>query len=900
LVASRGFVRDLLDTTLKPTSRPIEEVKKVIADQSRFAQERQKTEWLTEVARDCAMLDLSNHGWIIDNVGPVPQRQRQRQYKAYYQDYRLEQNPNLERHVHDADILEITVGSNESLVEEWPELKRTDAPADRRLSDCHQATESKTATVTLSAPADRRPAKTTTTIPRVDVASPAPADRRPSDRQPRGSRPQTDRSRDWRRRSPRTTRNSPHRKDAPADCRHPSLTYRRTDRISTPPRASQPSRSKESGAPADRRQPSSAYRRSDRISTPPRASRSKGSGVPADRRQPSFESRKKSAEPTDRRQPSKSTSTDHRQPSKSTSTDCRQPSLESRKRSGAPADRRQPSSEATSSGTKRIRTTEDSPYQRPPSPRKAAQRARAALSTSKRRPLSSNDLRNRLTGQPEPESTGKGPTDLSTKRHQETETTSQAKKAKRRPPPKAPRVYPCPVPECDVPNRYTKYHAFDLHVPDVFAEYRPEGDISTLRLAALNMLATYILGSTATISKLATYLGTCHLLKKEGTTVVSPAQDACMRSMCRELNIEEPQVFTLEPLNSPAALVHWRAINQLVAYLTSARRAEFLNAFPVRSQRAQQQTDPVDCYQPEAAGGHLYQPSSFGEEVEVEELLPGAFDSHYHHDRSCDAWGVPRGTSFNGLVELAGQLNPEHRIQLEGAVANYCDPGTWPTLSEIQALAEENVLVTVGFHPKSSPLMTDGVLRQFQELLALPEVVGVGEIGLDDTAPRSKQMSQRRILAEILPLVSDTHVLVLHCRGAKKTVQSSSEACLNLLYLVQAALKSRDQKIHLHCYNGSKEVVKEWLRVFPNTYFGFTRMVRLFSAPQIEGLKSVPNDRLLLETDAPYFPFEGWTNSSPALLGLTAAAVSQKLEMLARDVLLTTSVNGRTLYSGRE
>ena len=47
-------------------------------------------------------------------------------------------------------------------------------------------------------------------------------------------------------------------------------------------------------------------------------------------------------------------------------------------------------------------------------------------------------------------------------------------------------------------------------------------------------------------------------------------------------------------------------------------------------------------------------------------------------------------------------------------------------------------------------------------------------------------------------------------------------------------------------------MVGRWLTHFPNAYFGFTAAVTSLSDEQIEGLRSIPEDKLLLETDSPY------------------------------------------------
>jgi TatD DNase family protein len=480
-------------------------------------------------------------------------------------------------------------------------------------------------------------------------------------------------------------------------------------------------------------------------------------------------------------------------------------------------------------------------------------------------------------------------------------SSKKAGRKTRRAPPKVPRQFPCPIPDCVVPNKYTKLHAFELHVPDVFAEYRPEGDISRLRLAALTMLGDLLLGNTGTLEKLSTYVTSCGLLSKQGDVVVTPVMVTCMRALCRELHIDPPQVFTLDPLNSPAALSHWKVVNILVGHLTPFRREEFLRAFPVRSQRGVGNADQaVDDYEPEAVGGHRYVDPTMEEEQLPEvavPVVPEAFDSHFHMDRTREYWGLEKSAGFREVCAVVGQLGG-HEVLWQGAVANFCDPDTWPTLQEIKSLGESGVWVTVGWHPKRAHLFTESRFRQLKELSELPEVLGVGEIGYDHTLIPDRRIAQQRVLGHVLPLIAENYVLVLHCRGPKGSKDQSSESYMGFRFLLKAVLQSKDQKIHLHCITGNANIVKQWLDVFPRTYFGFTNLVRSFGPEQIEALQAVPDDRLVIETDAPYFPVAGWKDSAPSQIGFTAGSVAERRGGSRAELLSLTTDNGKTLYSG--
>jgi hypothetical protein len=58
------------------------------------------------------------------------------------------------------------------------------------------------------------------------------------------------------------------------------------------------------------------------------------------------------------------------------------------------------------------------------------------------------------------------------------------------------------------------------------------------------------------------------------------------------------------------------------------------------------------------------------------------------------------------------------------------------------------------------------------------------------------------------------------------------------------------QSIHLHCFNGDEATVKLWSDAYPGTHFGFSSMVKGFGDRPRRGLRAVPGNRLLLESDS--------------------------------------------------
>ena len=153
-------------------------------------------------------------------------------------------------------------------------------------------------------------------------------------------------------------------------------------------------------------------------------------------------------------------------------------------------------------------------------------------------------------------------------------------------------------------------------------------------------------------------------------------------------------------------------------------------------------------------------------------------------------------------------------MTLVGSIANYCDPNTWPSVEEVRFLREQGIGVTIGIHPKVAHTITPQLMNKFQEMVQWPEVVGVGEVRLDRTVKADHWSTQQDVLGDVLRHLSERHVLVLHCRGLQN--KDSSEA-----YQLRGSVP-REQRIHLHCFNGTSRVVERWLEQFPRTMFGFT------------------------------------------------------------------------------
>ncbi|GFO22997.1 3'-5' ssDNA/RNA exonuclease tatd [Plakobranchus ocellatus] len=124
--------------------------------------------------------------------------------------------------------------------------------------------------------------------------------------------------------------------------------------------------------------------------------------------------------------------------------------------------------------------------------------------------------------------------------------------------------------------------------------------------------------------------------------------------------------------------------------------------------------------------------------------------------------------------------------------------------------------------------------------------------------------------------------VILHLRGHKG---KEDEVYFRGLKIVSPCLP-REQPIQLHCFSGSAVAFAKWQKRFPDVYASFSGLVSSFEDHQKQGLRAVPGDRLLLETDSPYLPTVGrGVGNSPHHVGHVAMLVSQVRQQPVLDVI---------------
>ncbi len=219
--------------------------------------------------------------------------------------------------------------------------------------------------------------------------------------------------------------------------------------------------------------------------------------------------------------------------------------------------------------------------------------------------------------------------------------------------------------------------------------------------------------------------------------------------------------------------------------------------------------------------------------------------------------------------------------------SSYCPHSAEVALSN--AKKYDRVFCTLGVHPEEYEKFSEEVLKRFIYLYETEKkVVAIGEIGLDYHYPELPKDKQWEIFERQLEAAGSLNApVVLHIRDAIGDAYS-------ILRNHENDLKGG---VLLHCYSGSKEMVKQFDRF--DCYYSFGGAVTFKNATEKpDVVRAVSYDRLLLETDCPYMtpvPYRGKTNF-PAYVGLTCKKIAEILDKTFEDVDQTTEQNARRLF----
>lgn len=199
------------------------------------------------------------------------------------------------------------------------------------------------------------------------------------------------------------------------------------------------------------------------------------------------------------------------------------------------------------------------------------------------------------------------------------------------------------------------------------------------------------------------------------------------------------------------------------------------------------------------------------------------------------------------------------------------------------AVELENVYSSVGIHPHNAESYTMPDLEALAHLTEEPGIVAVGEVGLDyyrDYAPRDVQ---KALFEDAISLANDARLpLIVHARASYADTF--------------AALGNARVTVVLHCFEGGDREIREAQE--RGYYLGIAGNITYKNNETARFLRLMDEDRILVETDAPYLspqPLRGKPNA-PKNVVHTARFVAERLGLEDEEFADLTTRNAREAF----
>lgn len=255
-------------------------------------------------------------------------------------------------------------------------------------------------------------------------------------------------------------------------------------------------------------------------------------------------------------------------------------------------------------------------------------------------------------------------------------------------------------------------------------------------------------------------------------------------------------------------------------------------------------------------------------------------DTHTHLQHSRYQTEEPSVTD-EFLIEEARKANVAQLITIA------CRRSEWAPALALAAQHPSRIAVAVGIHPQDvaedAPVIEPETLC---ELAKNPHVVALGETGLDyfyQTTPRDMQAESFH--SHLTAAQQCGLPAVIHTRDAEEdTIRILSE--------------HPGTPFVLHCFTGTPWLAGQGVNL--GGYVSFSGILTFKKSQQLRDIAaSLPRDKVLLETDAPYLapePFRSKRNAS-FYLPHTAQVLANVWQTTVEDVAQITTANARRLFS---
>ena len=250
-------------------------------------------------------------------------------------------------------------------------------------------------------------------------------------------------------------------------------------------------------------------------------------------------------------------------------------------------------------------------------------------------------------------------------------------------------------------------------------------------------------------------------------------------------------------------------------------------------------------------------------------------DSHCHLDQE------PLIDNIDDILNRAKDVGIEKLLTI-------CT--TFKSFNKIKHLVKKDKIIygTYGIHPheaKNDKVTSEIIIREIKQH---DKIIGIGETGLDFYYNHSDKEDQIKSFEEHIKASLELKMpLIIHSRNAETETLE-----------VFKKYKDNKLKILMHCFTGSNEFAKDLLDF--DAYFSASGIITFKNSQKLqETFKSIPLNRMLIETDSPYLapvPNRGKQNE-PSFVKYTAEKLADIKQISKSELVNATTANFNKLFN---
>lgn len=258
------------------------------------------------------------------------------------------------------------------------------------------------------------------------------------------------------------------------------------------------------------------------------------------------------------------------------------------------------------------------------------------------------------------------------------------------------------------------------------------------------------------------------------------------------------------------------------------------------------------------------------------------FDTHVHFDE------FVKDGSLGSALERAEAADVWNLLAVGGS------PDANELAQRLAGAFPGRIFASAGYDRDLAGAMVD--ITALQQLAARPETVAIGETGLDYHYEPEKVKEQQRLFFQCLEIsLQSRKPVIVHTRDA-------DEDTLGMLSEFSNVWKGDDERRGvIHCFTRDEAAARAFLDI--GFHISFSGIVTFANAdPLREVAKMIPDDRLLIETDAPYLapvPHRG-RRCEPAFAADTARRLADLRGVSADELARITRENATRLFNLRD